>query len=139
MAAVPAGVYPRNLNVWQTAKKPNVLIKFSNLTFIKFYLKHIGIELAFEINQPTRFSSILSYLFVLQMLKGQHFSGALPPKRLPGLHHELFCSKVDISETARINPRPEIKKRLSLKPQGINRNRISVSSSLRYCYFLFSQ
>ena len=69
-------------------------------------------------------SSILSYLFVFQMLTGQHLSGALPTEYLPRLFHERIaaiaaprnphlhfvtfkisslCSKMEISKTAWIN------------------------------------
>ena len=101
-------------------KKLDLLIEFSDSVFTNFILKHVGIDFAFKIKLIYKFSSILSYSFVLQIEKGQNFSGTLlpePPSRLrhepiaefavsqdPNLHfttfeNSIFVQKMDISKT----------------------------------------
>ena len=109
---------------WQ--KKLNLLIEFSDSIFIKFYLKHIGIQ------NKSVYSFFYFQLFVCppDVKRPKFFRSFKPPEPLPGSCHEPlvelkvpsdlpptiynnrklnFCSKtdLDIRENAWINACPQ--------------------------------
>ena len=117
-------IYPSNLMSVRRPKNSNLLIEFLNLIFIKSYFKAYWHWTCIQIKFPCKVSSIVSYLFVLQIVKDQHFLGVLPNEAPPKLQHEIVAeltvpqepptafnniwkfnlhSKTDISKTAWIN------------------------------------
>ena len=66
-------------------KKLNLQIEFSNSLFIKFYLKHIGVKLAFKINLLIRFFVFQAIYLSSRCKKTKHFQGLYP---LPMNHHQ---------------------------------------------------
>ena len=97
-----------------------------NVLTCKFTINQLHVDfIVKDCKRHYQVTSILSCLFVLQILKGQNLSGALPRETPPKLHYEsitgltvhwdpslyfttfeisILVQKTDISRTAWINP-----------------------------------